>query len=50
MTRHQTQRWIDILESVTLSYNSTVHRSIKMAPKNVTKKDEVRLENAVWTF
>lgn len=46
MTRHQTQRWIDILESVTLSYNSTVHRSIKMAPK----KDEVRLENAVWTF
>ena len=43
MTRHQTHRWIGILEPITMSYNSTVHRSIKMAPKNVTTKDEVRL-------
>lgn len=33
MTRHQIRRWIDILEPIILSYNSTVHRSIKMAPK-----------------
>lgn len=43
MTRHQTHRWIDVLESVTQSYNASFHRSIKMAPKNVTRKDEVRL-------
>lgn len=43
MTRHQTHRWIDVLQSVTQSYNASIHRSIKMAPKNVTKKDEVRL-------
>ncbi|CAG2210266.1 unnamed protein product [Mytilus edulis] len=43
MTRHQSHRWIDVLASVTQSYNATVHRSIKMAPKNVTQKDEIRL-------
>lgn len=43
MTRHQTHRWIDVLNSITKSYNAGFHRSIKMAPKNVTKKDEVRL-------
>ena len=43
MSRHQTHRWIDVLESITESYNASYHRSIKMAPKKVTKKDEVRL-------
>ena len=43
MTRNQTHRWIDILEPITQSYNSSIHRSIKMAPKKVTKKDEARL-------
>lgn len=32
MTKHQTHRWVDILPKVTESYNSTYHRSIKMAP------------------
>ena len=40
---HQTQRWIDVLKSVTDSYNGTYHRSIKMSPKFVTKKEEIRL-------
>lgn len=43
MTRHQTHRWIDVLKSVTDSYNGTYHRTIKMSPKSVTKKDEIRL-------
>jgi hypothetical protein len=43
MSRHQTHRWIDVLKSVTDSYNGTYHRSVKMSPKSVTKKDEIRL-------
>jgi len=43
MTRHQTHRWIDVLDSITQSYNNSFHRSIKMAPRAVTKKDEPRL-------
>ena len=43
MSQHQTHRWIDILQSITHSYNSTYHRSIKMAPRSVTKRDESRL-------
>ena len=43
MTRHQTHRWIDVLDSITQSYNGTYHRSIKMTPRAVTKKDEPRL-------
>lgn len=43
MSQHQTHRWIDILQSITQSYNSTYHRSIKMTPRSITKRDEVRL-------
>ncbi len=43
MTHHQTHRWIDILASITDSYNKTYHRSIKMAPASVTKRDEISL-------
>lgn len=43
MTRHQTHHWIDVLDSITQSYNETYHRSIKMAPRAVTKKDQSRL-------
>lgn len=42
-SKHQTHRWIDILDDITQSYNATYHRSIKMPPKAVTKKDEARL-------
>jgi hypothetical protein len=41
--RHQTQRLIDVLDEVTQSYNGSYDRSIKMAPRVVTKKDEARL-------
>jgi hypothetical protein len=43
LSRHQTHRWIDILDEITQSYNGSYHRSIKMAPRVVTKKDEARL-------
>jgi len=43
MTHHKTRRWIDILDSITQSYNSTFHRSIKTAPATVTANDNVRL-------
>lgn len=38
-------RWIEVLDSVTQSYNGSYHRSIKMAPRVVTKTDEKRLWN-----
>jgi len=43
MSRHQTHRWIDVLDSVTQSYNGSYHRSIKMTPRGVTKRHEARL-------
>ena len=43
MSRHQTHRWIDVLDSVTQSYNGSYHRSIKTTPRGVTKRDEARL-------
>lgn len=43
LSRHQTHRWIDVLDEVTQSYNAAYHRSIKMAPRAVTKKDEAQL-------
>jgi hypothetical protein len=43
LSRHQTHRWIDVLDEITQSYNGRYHRSIKMPPRVVTKKDEARL-------
>jgi hypothetical protein len=40
MTRHQTHRLTDVLDSITQSYNNSFHRSIKMTPRAVTKNDE----------
>ena len=39
MTRHQTHRWVDILDDVTKSYNQTYHRSIKRTPQSVKPSD-----------
>ena len=43
MSFKQTHRWIDILDNVVHSYNHSYHRSIKMAPADVTEKDVNRL-------
>ena len=42
-SRHQTNRWIDVLSDITERYNHTYHRSIKRAPGQVKKKDDVLL-------
>jgi hypothetical protein len=40
MTRHHTNRWIDVLSDVVRSYNLSRHSSIGMAPINVTPDNE----------
>lgn len=43
MTQNQTHRWVDVLANVTKSYNATYHRTIKMTPEQVKKKDEASI-------
>jgi transposase InsO family protein len=58
MTYHHSNRWVDALDDLIRSYNTTFHRSIGMAPIEVTtdKQDEIarRLYPAkpkpVWKF
>jgi hypothetical protein len=42
-SRHQSHRWVDVLDDVTKSYNATYHRSLKRAPEQVKKRDEQEL-------
>ena len=35
-THHHTNRWVDVLDDVVASYNNSFHRSIGMAPNEVT--------------
>jgi hypothetical protein len=35
-THHKTNRWIDVLDEFIRSYNESFHRSIGMAPNDVT--------------
>lgn len=39
----QNNRWIDVLQDFTDSYNATYHRSIKRTPRSVTKDNEVEV-------
>jgi len=43
-TYNQTHRYVDILQDIVSSYNKTYHRSVKMAPGEVTKDTE----SQVW--
>jgi transposase InsO family protein len=40
MTHHRTNRWIDALDDVVKSYNSSYHRSIGTTPNDVTPGKE----------
>jgi hypothetical protein len=40
MTRHRTNRWIDVLSDIVDSYNRSRHRSIGMAPIDVVPENE----------
>jgi hypothetical protein len=44
-TRQGNYQWIKVLPSLVTSYNSSVHRSIGMTPRNVTRD----VENELWT-
>lgn len=44
MRAKQTKEWVSQLQNITTSYNNTFHRSIKQSPASVTKKDE----NKIW--
>lgn len=41
-------RWINILQDILQTYNAKKHRTIKMKPMDVTKKDEKRLLNEIY--
>lgn len=41
-------KWINILRNLIDKYNSTYHRTIKMSPKQVNKKNEKYLLNTVY--
>jgi hypothetical protein len=43
MTHMQTARYINVLQDLVHSYNNTVHSSVKMAPSEVNRNNEVPL-------
>ena len=43
MYQNQTHRYLDVLKDIVDSYNSTIHRSIKMKPKDVNKNTKLLL-------
>lgn len=43
-------RYIDVLDDIVKDYNNTKHRTIKMAPNEVNKKNEKRLLNTVFNY
>jgi hypothetical protein len=40
MIKNRTQRYVDVLRNIVLSYNSTIHRSLGDKPINITKESE----------
>lgn len=42
-------KWIDVIDSITLTYNKTKHRTINMRPSDVTLKNEKKLLSSVYT-
>ncbi len=42
-TARRTKRYVDVLQDFVDSYNSSVHRSIRMAPRDVRKKHETEI-------
>ena len=48
MTRHHTNRWIDALDGIVNSYNRSRHRSIGMAPIEVTADRESQLAKRLY--
>ena len=47
-TDRNTRRYIDILDDLVLSYNRKKHRSIDMAPRDVTDETELKVWNTLY--
>ena len=47
-TAKNTLRYVDVLPKLVSSYNQTYHRSIKMAPVQVTKKNEAKVWDILY--
>ena len=45
---HQTLRYVDVLDDFVASYNSTVHSTINMAPKDVTLANSMTIYERVY--
>ena len=48
MTQHQTFRYVDIIQEVTHAYNHRYHRSIKMAPVDVTEGNQRQVWHNIY--
>ena len=48
MTRRRTSRWVDVLDDVVDSYNRSRHRSIGMAPVDVTPENENEIAKRLY--
>ena len=38
-TKHNTKRWVHILDDITFNYNNSINRSIKMRPEDVNEEN-----------
>lgn len=47
-TGKNTLRWVDILDKILYSYNNRYHRSIKMPPSQVTKRNEHKVRKILF--
>ena len=47
-TKHQTWRYIDVLQNLVQSYNNTPHRSIGMAPSHVSAQNQEELWHRLY--
>jgi hypothetical protein len=48
MTRRRTNRWVDALDDIVKSYNSSYHRSIGTAPNDVTSGNEEEIARRLY--
>jgi hypothetical protein len=49
-TEKGTNKWVDILDELILSYNNTYHSSIKTEPNNVSKVNEDKIYENLYGF
>ena len=48
MSHNQTHKWVDVLPSITRTYNHTYHRSIGMTPTEASRTSDLELWNILY--